>query len=227
MDIPFPENSWNTALAGNCDIKNMKQIKDTVTKAYQTSRVLPARSEVFNAYKYTPYDKVKVVILGQDPYPTPGDAMGLSFSVKPGRRIPASLHNIYKERQDDLGIAPSNTGDLTPWTSQGVLLLNATLTVLAGQRNSMSNIGWQQFTDETIKVLNKRAQSHPIVYILWGRNARNKKDLIDTDNPNICIIESTHPSPLSASHGFFGSKPFSRANRFLEAHGVEPIDWSN
>ena len=153
--------------------------------------------------------------------------MGLSFSVKPGVKIPASLRNIFKERQSDLGIAPSESGDLTAWAKQGVLLLNATLTVYAGQPNSMSNIGWQQFTDEAIQTLNQRAKTQPIVYILWGRNARNKTRLIDTDNPNILIIESSHPSPLSARYSFFGSKPFSRTNHFLVTHGATPIDWQN
>lgn len=188
---------------------------------------MPAPDEVFNAFKFTPYDKVKVVILGQDPYPTPGNPMGLSFSVKPGVKVPASLRNIFKERQSDLGIAPSESGDLTAWAKQGVLLLNATLTVYAGQPNSMSNIGWQQFTDEAIQTLNQRAKTQPIVYILWGRNARNKTRLIDTNNPNILIIESSHPSPLSARYSFFGSKPFSRTNNFLVAHGATPIDWQN
>ena len=188
---------------------------------------MPAPNEVFNAFKFTPYDKVKVVILGQDPYPTPGNPMGLSFSVKPGVKVPASLRNIFKERQSDLCIALSESGDLTAWAKQGVLLLNATLTVYAGQPNSMSNIGWQQFTDEAIQALNQRAKTQPIVYILWGRNARNKTRLIDTDNPNILIIESSHPSPLSARYSFFGSKPFSRANNFLVTHGATPIDWQN
>lgn len=212
-----------------CDLKNIKQIGQTIDQAYatQTRQVLPAPDEVFNAFKFTPYDKVKVVILGQDPYPTPGNPMGLSFSVKPGVKIPASLRNIFKERQSDLGIAPSESGDLTAWAKQGVLLLNATLTVYAGQPNSMSNIGWQQFTDEAIQTLNQRAKTQPIVYILWGRNARNKTRLIDTDNLNILIIESSHPSPLSARYSFFGSKPFSRANNFLVAHGATPIDWQN
>lgn len=227
MDIPFPNNSWNEILTNNCDIENLKHIKQSVTHAYQTQHVLPEPTEVFNAFKYTPYDKVKVVILGQDPYPTPGNPMGLSFSVKPDRNIPASLKNIYKERQSDLNIPPATTGDLTPWTKQGVLLLNATLTVIAGKPNSMSNIGWQQFTDEAIKALNKRAKDHPIVYILWGNNAKQKKDIIDTDNPNICIIESSHPSPFSARYSFFGSKPFSKANNFLIQHGQTPIDWNN
>lgn len=212
-----------------CDLENIKRIGQTVDQAYdtQTKQVLPAPNEVFNAFEFTPYDKVKVVILGQDPYPTPGNPMGLSFSVKPGVKIPASLRNIFKERQSDLGIAPSESGDLTAWAKQGVLLLNATLTVYAGQPNSMSNIGWQQFTDEAIQSLNQRAKTQPIVYILWGRNARNKTRLIDTNNPNILIIESSHPSPLSARYSFFGSKPFSRANNFLVAHGATPIDWQN
>lgn len=227
MKIPFPKNSWNDVLTGHCNIKNLKHIKQAVDQAYHTEQVLPAPDEIFNAFKYTPFDKVKVVILGQDPYPTPGNAMGLSFSVKPDRQIPASLRNIYKERQDDLNIPPSSTGDLTPWTKQGVLLLNATLTVLAGKPNSMSNIGWQQFTNEAIKCLNTRAKQHPIVFILWGNNAKQKKSLIDTENPNICIIESSHPSPFAARYSFFGSKPFSRANAFLKAHGESPIDWRN
>ena len=177
--------------------------------------------DIFNALHYTDYDKVKVVILGQDPYHGPNQAHGLSFSVKPNVPIPPSLRNIYKELHDDLGCYIPNNGYLKKWADEGVLLLNTVLTVRAGLANSHKNKGWEQFTDNIIKVLNEREK--PIVFILWGNNAISKKKLIT--NKNHLILQSVHPSPLSASRGFFGSKPFSKTNSFLESIGETPIDW--
>ncbi|MBR2297084.1 MAG: uracil-DNA glycosylase, partial [Clostridia bacterium] len=179
--------------------------------------------DIFNALKYTPYSRVRVVILGQDPYYEIGQAHGLSFSVKRGIKIPPSLVNIYKELSTDIGMKVPNHGELTSWARQGVLLLNATLTVREGMANSHKDIGWAIFTDEIIKKLDKN--DNPIVFILWGANARSKKKYIT--NKNHLIIESAHPSPLSAYNGFFGSKPFSRANAFLVSRGAEPINWNS
>ena len=169
----------------------------------------------------TPLEDVKVVILGQDPYHGDGQAHGLCFSVQPQVAIPPSLENIYKELQDDLGCYIPNNGYLEKWAKQGVLLLNTVLTVRAHQANSHRGIGWEQFTDAAIKILNQ--QDRPIVFILWGRPAQQKKAMLN--NPHHLILEAPHPSPLSAYRGFFGSKPFSQTNRFLEEHGVAPIDW--
>jgi len=177
--------------------------------------------DIFNALHYTPFAKVKVVILGQDPYHGPNQAHGLSFSVQKGVPQPPSLKNIFKELQTDLGCTIPNHGCLTSWADQGVLLLNTTLTVRQGAAASHSNKGWSSFTDQVIRVLNEK--DRPIVYILWGRHAQSKKVLIDTNKHK--IIESVHPSPLSAFGGFFGSKPFSQANAFLKATGQQPINW--
>jgi uracil-DNA glycosylase len=179
--------------------------------------------DIFNALKYTPYSNTKVVILGQDPYHEIGQAHGLSFSVRKGIKIPPSLVNIYKELNSDIGMKIPNHGELTSWARQGVLLLNATLTVREGMANSHKDIGWAIFTDEVIKKLDKNDK--PIVFILWGANARSKKKYIT--NKNHLIIESAHPSPLSAYNGFFGSKPFSRANEFLKSKGEREINWNS
>ncbi|GAY72721.1 uracil-DNA glycosylase, family 1 [Lentilactobacillus kosonis] len=176
---------------------------------------------IFEAFKLTPFSKVKVVILGQDPYHEPNQAHGLSFSVLPGVKVPPSLRNIYKELQSDLGIKPVNHGYLTKWAQQGVLMLNSVLTVRNGQAFSHKGKGWEQLTDAAIRKLSERDQ--PVVFILWGRAARDKISLIDTET-NI-VIQSAHPSPLSASRGFLGSKPFSKTNEALIAMGEEPIDW--
>ena len=197
-------------------------IRKFLKQEYSSRTIYPPMEYIFNAFKITPYNSVKCVILGQDPYHEPGQAHGLSFSVTEGTPLPPSLKNIYKELKDDLGIDNGNKGDLTKWAEQGVLLLNSTLTVRRGQANSHQNCGWTQFTDEVIGVLSRREK--PIVFILWGGNARSKKRLIDTDRH--FIIESAHPSPLSAYNGFFGSKPFSRTNGFLTKIGMTPIDWS-
>lgn len=180
---------------------------------------LPAGENVLRAFKQ-PFDAVRVLIVGQDPYPTPGHAVGLSFSVAPDvRPIPKSLINIYKEYCDDLGYPKPSNGDLTPWTENGVLLLNRALTVMPGKPNSHQGKGWEEVTEQAIKAL--AARGTPLVSILWGRNARNLRPLLD---PLPCI-ESAHPSPMSASGGFFGSRPFSRANELLEQQGASPVDW--
>jgi uracil-DNA glycosylase len=177
--------------------------------------------DIFNAMHYTPYDKVKVVILGQDPYHGPRQAHGLSFSVLPGVDAPPSLVNIFKELESDLGCRVPNHGCLKHWAEQGVLLLNTVLTVREYQANSHQGIGWEEFTDHIITLLNQRKE--PMVFILWGRPAQRKQSMIT--NPDHLVITSPHPSPLSAYRGFFGSRPFSKANEFLAKHGMAPIDW--
>ena len=178
--------------------------------------------DIFNALRYTPYHAVKAVLLGQDPYHGPGQAHGLCFSVKEGIAPPPSLKNIFQELESDLGFPPPQNGTLTKWAQQGVLMLNTTLTVRRGQANSHKNLGWTTFTDAIIRKLNERET--PIVFLLWGGNARSKKPLIT--NPNHLILETVHPSPLSAYGGFFGCRHFSRCNEFLQAHGETPIDWN-
>ena len=183
--------------------------------------VYPPSDEIFSAFEFTPLSKVKAVILGQDPYHEPGQANGLCFSVKPGVEIPPSLVNIYQELHDDLGCYIPDNGNLEKWARQGVMLLNTVLTVRAHQANSHKDIGWTEFTDAAIRILNE--QDRPIVFMLWGRSAQNKEAMLT--NPKHMIIKSAHPSPLSAYRGFFGSRPFSRANEFLERNGETPIDW--
>ena len=177
--------------------------------------------DIFNALRYTPYHEVKAVILGQDPYHGPGQAHGLCFSVQPGVQPPPSLLNIFQELQSDLGITPPAGGTLTKWAERGVLLLNTTLTVRRGQANSHRNIGWTTFTDHVIQKLNEHER--PVVFLLWGGNARSKKSLITA--PQHLVLECAHPSPLSAFNGFLGCRHFSKCNAFLERNGVEPIDW--
>ncbi|MFD6097224.1 uracil-DNA glycosylase [Nocardiopsis flavescens] len=180
---------------------------------------LPAGEHVLRAFQQ-PFDDVRVLIVGQDPYPTPGNPVGLSFSVAPGVRPPASLKNIYKEMQDDLGLEVPKTGDLTPWTEQGVLLLNRVLTVQPGSPASHKGKGWEAITDQAIRALAERGG--PLVSILWGRQARDLRPLM----PGVPCVESAHPSPMSARSGFFGSKPFSRTNEMLKEQGADPVDWS-
>ena len=188
---------------------------------YETRRVFPDANDIFNAFAFTPLSQVKVVILGQDPYHNVGQAHGLSFSVKPDVAVPPSLVNIYQELHDDLGCTIPNNGYLEKWARQGVLLLNTVLTVRAHAANSHRNMGWEEFTDAAIRILGE--QDRPMVFILWGRPARMKKSMLH--NPRHLILEAPHPSPFSASSGFFGSRPFSQTNRYLEANGLEPIDW--
>ena len=215
------DNDWQELLESEMEKEYYQNLRQFLIKEYSTRTIYPDMYDIFNALHLTAYKDVKAVILGQDPYHGPNQAYGLAFSVKEGIRIPPSLVNIYKELHDDLGCYIPNNGCLTKWAKEGVLLLNASLTVRAGEANSHSRIGWEIFTDHIIKLLNERED--PIVFILWGNNARRKKEMIT--NPKHYIIESVHPSPLSASRGFFGSKPFSKTNRFLERIGKEPIDW--
>lgn len=213
---------WMEALSGEFRKPYYKKLYDTVNQEYRTRQIFPPADEIFNAFSYTPLEKVKVVILGQDPYHNIGQAHGLCFSVKKGVDIPPSLVNIYKELNEDLGCPIPTHGCLTKWARQGVLMLNTVLTVRAHQANSHRGIGWEEFTDAAIEVLNK--QDRPIVFILWGTPAQRKEKMLN--NKNHLILKAPHPSPLSAYRGFFGSKPFSQTNQFLADHGVEPIDWS-
>lgn len=214
-------NDWLDALREEFRKPYYAQLHKKVLEEYRTHVIFPLADDIFNAFHLTPLRNVKVVILGQDPYHNVGQAHGLCFSVKPDVEIPPSLVNIYKELQDDIGCTIPNHGYLTKWAEQGVLMLNTVLTVRAHQANSHHGIGWEEFTDAAIRAVN--AQDRPIVYILWGRPAQAKKAMLN--NPKHLILEAPHPSPLSAYRGFFGSKPFSQANEFLKANGVEPIDW--
>ena len=214
-------NDWDEILKPLFESELYSSIREFLKKEYSAHIVYPSMYDVFNALKYTPYAKVKVVILGQDPYHNEGQAHGLCFSVNEGVQLPPSLVNIYKELKSDLNIQPSKSGCLTKWAKEGVLLLNTTLTVRAGAANSHSGCGWQAFTDEIIKKLSERQT--PMVFMLWGANARAKKKLIDCDRH--LVLECAHPSPLSAYNGFFGCRHFSKANAFLVSHGQSPVDW--
>jgi uracil-DNA glycosylase len=215
------KNDWEALLEPEMQKPYYRELRQFLIGEYRTHRIYPDMYSIFNAMHYTAYEDVKVVILGQDPYHGPGQAHGLSFSVLPGVPAPPSLVNIFKELQDDLGCAIPNNGCLKPWAEQGVLLLNAVLTVREHQAASHQGRGWEQFTDHIIELLNQREK--PLAFILWGSPARRKKSMIT--NPRHFIVESPHPSPLSAFRGFFGSRPFSRVNEFLESTGQEPIDW--
>ena len=219
--MPPLSGSWANALKGEFSKDYYKKLFQTVGAEYKTRTIYPPADDIFNAFHFTPLEQVKVVILGQDPYHEPGQAHGLCFSVKPEVDIPPSLVNIYKELEDDLGCYIPNNGYLEKWARQGVLMLNTVLTVRAHQANSHQNIGWEEFTDAVIRIVDKQEQ--PIVFLLWGRPAQMKKKLL-TPNPNHLILEAPHPSPLSAYRGFFGCKHFSQTNAFLEAHGAAPID---
>lgn len=214
-------NDWQEALKGEFKKPYYRDLFEKVKEEYATHQVFPPSDDIFNAFHLTPLSKVKVVILGQDPYHNVGQAHGLCFSVKKGVDIPPSLVNIYKELHDDLGCSIPHHGNLTKWAEQGVLMLNTVLTVRAHQANSHRGIGWEQFTDAAIMALN--SQDRPIVYILWGAPAQKKAQMLN--NPKHLILKAPHPSPLSAYRGFFGSKPFSKTNDFLVQHGIEPIDW--
>lgn len=216
------ENSWDKVLEGEFDKEYYQKLRQFLIGEYRSRAVYPDMYSIFNALKYTAYEDVKAVILGQDPYHQPGQAHGLCFSVKKGVQIPPSLVNIYKELESDLGIKPPSHGYLENWARNGVLLLNTVLTVRDSQANSHKGKGWEIFTDRVIELLNEREK--PMVFILWGNNAKAKEKLIT--NPAHCIIKSAHPSPLSAHYGFWGGKYFSRTNEFLISTGQEPIDWS-
>lgn len=216
------EPSWKEQLSEEFEKPYFKELAAFVREEYQTSTVYPHPKNVFKAFELTPFNEVKVVILGQDPYHGPRQAIGLSFAVEDGITLPPSLRNIYKEIESDTGKPVTANGDLTRWAKQGVLLLNATLTVRASAPGSHQKRGWEEFTDAAIKKLSEKREH--LVFILWGNYARSKGILIDRSKH--CVIESPHPSPFSAHSGFFGSKPFSKANTYLDTHGSTPIDWS-
>ncbi len=215
------QNDWDEKLKVVWESEGFKKFLSIVDQEYQTKIIFPPKNYVFNALKLTPFHKVKVVIVGQDPYHGEHEAHGLSFSVQKGIKVPPSLQNIYKELQSDLNIPIRNCGDLTGWANQGVLLLNAVLTVVKDTPASHRKLGWERLTDYIIKVLNEKEE--PIVFILWGNFAKAKKELIT--NPKHLVLTSAHPSPFSANYGFFGSKPFSKTNEFLKQNNQEPIDW--
>lgn len=214
-------NSWQDVLEEEFQKDSYQQLREFLKQEYQTQTVFPDMFHIYEALELTPYEEVKVVILGQDPYHGPNQAHGLAFSVQPGVKIPPSLMNIYKELESDLGIPPVSHGYLTAWAKQGVLLLNTVLTVRNGQAYSHRGKGWEQITDAVIKKLNEREK--PVVFILWGKPAQAKEAMIDTSRH--IILKAPHPSPLSAHRGFFGSKPFSKANDALISLGEEPINW--
>jgi uracil-DNA glycosylase len=216
-----PRTDWNPVLRGELDKPYWADLQRFVADERAHHAVYPPDAEVFAALHLTPLAEVKVVILGQDPYHGPGQAHGLCFSVRSGVKAPPSLQNIFTELHADMGIDPPAGGDLTPWARQGVLLLNATLTVRAHEAASHQRKGWETFTDRVLEAVND--QPRTVVFILWGASARRKRALIDTSRH--VVIESPHPSPLSAHRGFFGSRPFSRANEALVAAGREPVDW--
>ncbi len=215
-------NDWLGAVSDEFKKPYYRTLYQFVREEYSTHVVYPPAEDIFNALHFTPLKEVKVLILGQDPYHNEHQAHGLSFSVPPDQReIPPSLQNIYKELQDDLGCRIPNNGYLKKWADQGVLLLNTVLTVRAHQANSHQGRGWEQFTDAIIQAVN--SQERPIVYMLWGRPAQSKIPMLN--NPEHLILKAPHPSPLSAYRGFFGCRHFSKANEFLESHGIAPIDW--
>ena len=220
MDVKM-EPSWKTRLAGEFEKDYFVKLTDFVRQEYRQATVYPSGPNIFNAFAHCPFDRVKVVIIGQDPYHEPGQAHGLCFSVQDGTPFPPSLQNIFKEITDDLGRPRPTSGDLTRWADQGVLLLNATLTVRAHRAGSHQGHGWETFTDAAILCLN--AERQQLVYMLWGAYAQKKGASIDTSR-NL-VLTSPHPSPLSAHRGFFGNRHFSRANDYLVALGESPIDW--
>ncbi|MBQ7583492.1 MAG: uracil-DNA glycosylase [Lachnospiraceae bacterium] len=216
------EGAWAKALNGEFHKDYYRRLYAFVKEEYANNVVYPPSDMLFTALHLTPLEAVRVVILGQDPYHEPGQAMGMSFSVPEGVEVPPSLKNIYKEIHEDVGEKIPDTGDLTRWAKQGVLLLNAVLTVRAHQANSHKGRGWEEFTDAIIRAVD--AEDRPIVFLLWGRNARDKRELIK--NPRHLVLEAAHPSPLSAYNGFFGCRHFSKCNRFLRENGAGEISWS-
>ncbi len=220
MAVVF-QNDWQELLAGEFQKEYYKKLHSFLAQEYRTQTVYPDMYDIFNCLRETAYKDVKVVILGQDPYHGPGQAHGFSFSVRPGVKPPPSLINIYKELMTDVGCTMPHTGCLKKWADQGVLMLNSVLTVRAGQAGSHRGQGWEFFTDHIISLLNERTD--PVVFLLWGRYAREKKALIT--NPWHCIFEAAHPSPLSANNGFFGCRHFSKTNAVLTQMGKQPIDW--
>lgn len=214
-------NKWDELLKEEYQEEYFQKLLEFIKEEYKKKTIYPKQNEVFNAFRYTDFDNLKVVILGQDPYHGPNQAEGLSFSVSNEVLKPPSLKNIFKELESDMKIPFPEANSLKPWAKQGVLLLNAVLTVEEHKPTSHKDKGWEHFTDDIIKIINKKKE--PVVFILWGSYARDKKKLIT--NPNHYIIESAHPSPFSARNGFFGSKPFSKTNKFLKSKGIKEIDW--
>lgn len=214
-------NEWDELLKDEFQKEYYLKLREFLKQEYFTRKIYPDMYDIFNALKYTSYSDVKAVIIGQDPYHGPGQAHGLCFSVQKGVAVPPSLQNIYKEIYSDLGIPPADHGYLKKWADSGVLLMNTVLTVREGQANSHRGMGWEIFTDRVIELLNQREK--PIVFLLWGGNAKQKLRLIT--NPSHLILQAAHPSPLSAFNGFFGCRHFSKADQFLEEHGMTPIDW--
>ena len=211
--------SWRNFLK----LENFTRLFHDMDQVYEQTEVYPPREQVFSAFALTPPERVRVVILGQDPYHEPGQAHGLAFSVQEGVKLPPSLVNIYKEREADLGIAPTSCGDLTHWAEQGVFMLNTVLTVERGEANSHKNLGWQAFTDHVVETLADLPQ--PIAFVLWGAQAQKKAAVAAESQYPRLVLQAPHPSPLSAYRGFFGSKPFSRINDFLQTHGEMPSQW--
>lgn len=222
MDVKI-EESWKQQLKSEFSKDYFENITAFIkTEKAQGKIIYPPGSLIFNAFEKTPFDKLKVLLLGQDPYHGKGQAMGLSFSVPKGVRPPPSLLNIFKELHDDIGIQIPSTGDLTPWAEQGVMLLNAALTVRAGEPNSHAKIGWHQFTDAVIKKLSDEKEG--IVFLLWGSFAHQKQELIDQTRH--CVLKAAHPSPYSADKGFFGCRHFSKTNQYLIKQNIDPVDWA-
>lgn len=215
------QNTWTPWLKNEFEQPYFKELAAFVHDEYEHHTIYPPKELVFSAFESCDYERIKVVILGQDPYHGKGQGHGMCFSVNPGVKIPPSLQNIYKELHSDLGCKIPNNGYLMPWAKQGVFLLNAVLTVREKQPNSHANKGWETFTDHAITHINEK--DTPVVFLLWGNNARKKSELIDTNKH--LVLETVHPSPYSANNGFFGCHHFSKANNFLQAHGLEPINW--
>ncbi|MEG9296160.1 uracil-DNA glycosylase [Mangrovibacillus sp. Mu-81] len=215
------QNDWSRILEEEIQKDYYLKLREWLKREYQSSDTHPSMHDLFNAFHYTAYRDVKVVLLGQDPYHGPDQAEGLSFSVKKGIKVPPSLRNMYKELQDDIGCSIPDHGSLVKWAEQGVLLLNTVLTVEEGKAHSHRGKGWEEFTDEVIRLLNERKL--PMVFLLWGKPAQSKRSLIDESRHK--IITAPHPSPLSAHRGFFGSRPYSQANQFLKEQGMNEIDW--
>lgn len=214
-------NDWQEVIGEEFEKPYYMELREYLKEQYEKETVYPPKDEIWSAFEHTAYKDVKVVILGQDPYHGPGQAHGLSFSVKPGVRIPPSLRNMFKEMKEDIGCKIPGQGTLTKWADQGVMMLNTVLTVRQGEANSHRGKGWETFTDRVIQKLSDREE--PVIFVLWGKPAQLKKGLIDLDRHD--VIEAPHPSPLSASRGFFGSKPYSKVNSLLQKRGEAPIDF--